>query len=444
MFENIGGKSMRVLWELGVINQKKQKKDYHFFTLAVFASTMIILLFFTLQRGGYNIIQNELRRNIWVNDVSIYFESAEKNYSSGERSFRLSYGDIEKIVQDYEVKSVVIEHRTKDTNFRMFLDQIEVETPLEWISGINVNFDTFSYTKIQYGKRTDVDFIPIIYGRSFITGDREVAIIDENSARMLNVNTIEQILGQEIVFQREDGEEVSTTIIGIYAAELGPAGQQWSDITLHYGLSGLRSIHSESILVSSDIINFLYKNRESTVSSIVFSVKDFGVALELYEILSNRFGYKISSEAEFITTTFVNISLFLGVFGLIGIILLLLSFLNLYTIALLNAQKRKKWFVLQNILGFRIREIWMSYTFETLITLFKGFFLALLTNFAIILLLNLMVEYFFDFVPYGLMFFESFFIVALLLFSVVLVYVIIIGLVFNIKLKKINIIQELV
>ena len=437
---------MGELWKLGVANQKKQKKDYRFLTLAIFASTAIILLFFTLQHGGYQFIQNELRRNIWANDVLVFFGSMEESTEATTRNYYfISFNELEEIRSNYPVKSIVIEHRTNDVDFRLFLNDLEISPPSESLRGIEKDYDTFSYTDIQYRKRINADFDPLIYGRTFTPDDESVAIIDENSARMLDFDTVCEAIGQEFVFLSSGNEEMTVTIIGVYASELGPANGLWDEIffeTPHYSIEGLRDILSDSILVSSDVINFLNRNVEYSISSILFSGEDFEAALALYESLSRRFDYNILSEAEFIITTFENISLFTRIFGLIGIVLLLLAFLNLYTITLLNAQKRKKWFALQNILGFRTEEIWISYTFETVITVFKGFLMALFTIFIMILLFNLIEEYFLlDFVINDLIFFGSLSFVALLLLFAILIFVIFIGLMFNIKLKKMDAIQ---
>ena len=440
---------MGELWKLGVANQKKQKKDYRFFTLAIFASTAIVLLFFTLQHGGYQFIQMELRRNVWVNDVSVFFGITDEHPTLIEESADfISFNELEVLRQNYAIKSIVIEHRTSDVNFRLFFNTMEVEPPSQWMSGIDTDYDTFSYTSIRYQKLINADFEPLINGRTFTSKDERVAIIDENSARMLGFDTAREVVDQEFVFLSENDEEITVTIIGVYASELGPMGQLWDEVffeTPHYSLDGLRNILSDSILVSSDVIEFLNRDEEASVSSILFSGEDFERSLELYESLNRRFDHNnILSEAEFIVTTFENISLFTRVFGSIGVILLLLSFLNLYTIALLNAQKRKKWFALQTILGFKTVEIWLSYTFETVITVLKGFLLALATNFIIVLLFNLIAEHFLlEFVANGMMIFRSLSFVALVLFGVVLIFLTFIGLLFNIKLKKMNVIQTM-
>lgn len=438
---------MKEFLELGFINREKRRKEYWFLTLAIFASITIILFFFTLRIGGYQLIESELRRNTWANDV-LMFPGLLDNHSNlpNSREDFTYFCIIEEIKRDYAISSIVVEHRKNDIDFRVYFDDKEFSPPFEFLKGIDVHYETFSYTSIQYREQKDDEFETIIYGRVFVPGDKRVAVIDENTARMLDFDRMEEIVGQEFLFLNEGAEKIAVKIIGVYSSELGPTSQLLEESILRkplYCSEGLRDIFLNSIIVSSDVICSLNRNSESTVSSILFSGENFEAALKLYTTLSLMTNYQISSEAEFIVSAFENMSLFASLFGLIGIILLILSFLNLYTIALLNAEKRKKWFALQNILGFEIKHIWIVYVSEIAINIFKGFVLAVTLCIVSIFLFDVIVENLLNFTFDSLILLKAMFGMAILLLFIVLLFIGIVALVFNVKLRKLNVIQIL-
>jgi len=434
---------MLEIFKLGWLNQKKQNKKYRFFTWSIFTTTWSILLFFTLQSGGYRMIQNELRRNTRFNDVTVHFTlPIEENHLTRDFKF-LDFSNLNELNQTFSLESFVVEYRTKDVEFSLYLGEMALLPPFE-LRGFNVEHDTFSYTQISYNQQQNPYFNTIIYGQDFSLGNERVAIMDINSARMLGLNHTSEIIGKVITFIIPNNEEIEVQVIGIYAPQLGPVGQLMEDSFFEnrfYTTEGLRDIFSDSILVSADVVKWLNRD-ESLYDSIVLaqlSATNLETALSLYETLDLNFDNHLSSEAEAVTSILRNISIFTFIFGIIGIVLFVLSLLNVCTIAMLNAEKRKKWFSLQVIMGFKSQDIWLAYAVEIVVTMGKGFVMAMVANFLIVLLLNFMSQRMLHgFILDGSLLFESSFIISLLLFSAIFLFVAFIGFIFNLKLKKMD------
>lgn len=377
------GDNMFALIKLAYSNLKKYKKTYRICTICIIISTFMILFFLSLFQGCNYIVNNELQKIYEFREITILSNQAlsENDQIKGEKNFTLS--DINLLKDSDKIKSFTIMLRTEIPILRCFIDNIEIAPP-DYLTGINVNYDTFSNARVESCKIEDNKFAPIIAGRDFVQGDKNCAIIDESSAYMYGVQKIEDIINKQIHIYVDENRKIDVNIIGVYSSHLG--SNLFSEELTNsqfYTPDGLLDISSEYILLSSDVVFSINNESEymqsiTDFSEITVAVSDISATIDIFELLSTRYDNQINCDAESINNSLEYLRLFSNVFIFLGFLLLLLTAFNIYSVIILTAEKRKKWFCLQNVLGFRKKQISLCYIFEISFAVLKGYTICIM------------------------------------------------------------------
>lgn len=361
---------VRLAWT----NFKRYKKTYNLCILCISLSVFLIVLFQGLYHGAEYIIQNEINKNYTFKEVELqagFFQDLRRSnewtdFKSKDLKYFRSLSGIDSMKVDYRSNVELLGGQFGD--IKLNLD--------EYIEGIDVAYDTFSKAQINANLAVDDKFKPIVAGRDFKKGDQKVALVDELCVVELGLENPKDIIGKKIKIKtKERVEEVK--IVGVYALPLGnnenvdleEAKEYQNDVCLPVGTE--IEISLTSLIVSSDVIKGLNlgspklePSMKGDLISIKFSVKEINDVFQVYDNIVNYTENYVHCEAQEINKVMDYLKLFSNFFTTLGMILLGISFFNLYCTMLIILKKRTSWLAVQNVLGFTKKEIVSSYILE--------------------------------------------------------------------------------
>jgi len=435
---------MENLLALALANLKRYKRIFKSSTISIVISVFLILFFYSLHSGFEVIIENEIAKNHSFKQISILADKEDTDVMDNKKFFSIS--DVQLLKHLKDVKSVSINNRFSSPILSCEIDGLYIEHP-DYLIGSNVQYSTFSWAQTEWHKGEDASFSEMVAGRNFQNGDINSCIIEESSVSMLGLKEVEEIIGKTLCLALYNGEKVQIDIIGVYSKELGGNPDIEFGESLFYTEDGLLSIGAESIILSYDVVEKL--NAASGISSteysdITLSMADLNSTLSIFNTLTSKYYNQMVCDSDAINKALDYLKLFSNIFVFLGILLLMLSAFNISSTVMMVAENRKKWFALQNIVGFRKQQVAFCYIFEILFTVIKGFLVGtIIVALLAILLFGLINNMFPILNNISISAFLPSLEVWFILFSVLLLFVLLISFGVTKRIKRIDVIKTL-
>lgn len=379
----------------------RHKGQYHVYIICTAVSLLLLSICFSISIGCNRLIENELEKEYTYCEADITTISGNTEEFLKQNEW-MSYMENGQISSVQVIQSVSV--RAHDLIFR-FRDKQTLRTfQTETITGFVSEYSTFSQAKLNYLQSEIKDFDKMVAGREFQTGDRSSAILSERTVFELGFLNPNEIIGQKLEIDL-GGEVLEVKIIGVAAAQLCDENkiteserQRLSDLKMNeneiYSSETNYNKTEEAAFAmkgffSADVVEEVENNRidaeeiRTTIHISVAKAKDtLSVIQNLNQMLGNEFF--LSGNLLSLFSTMETIKKGTNVMLLLSLILVLLTFLNLYCVLYMVSDKQKKSFALKNILGFSKKricnmycmEIWIATGIAVLFSFVLGFFVC--------------------------------------------------------------------
>ena len=348
-------------------NYRRYRKTYRLCTVSIFISVFLILFFCSVFRGSEYIIRNEIERNHELRELKIFSQSSDPENSSGLPAFTVA--DARQLTASNRVRGITVQDRADVPFVRCTIAGLEIDPPM-YLDGFLPELDTFPEALVTAEKKADPAFRPILAGRDLAPGDTDVCLLNEASAYMAGIRDLSSLVGQEVILTADSGESIALTVAGVYAQELAGNYHVDPDTAAFLTDDGLFSVFPETILITADTVSRI--NGCDGFTEITVSAESPQAAMELGDMLKSRYSSRIRCDSDSISKVLEYLRLFSLIFLVIGILTLVLSVLNLAAGTVVTAEKRKKWFALQSVLGFTRSSVTGSFVLENTFAVIRG------------------------------------------------------------------------